>query len=205
MSELRVFDIPQLSPIPAFYYANSICVKDYYDKNYIKGMNEEDMDSLVWEAVEFYSAESELQYVSIMAARYAAKITKKTKTADALVKADSRKFWLITFTSDPDKTEDQNRLDITRYRQAHFKKYKYVYTEERDSADSKKYHQHILIECPLKVVHTKQNLKPAAYYKGNINNQKVSPTRSSIDNIIYYLNKETPAKGDVDYFLNLQF
>lgn len=205
MPELRVFEIPEMNPIAAFYYTNSICVKDYYDKNYIKGLSSEDMDALVWEAVDFHSAQSEVQYVSIMAARYAAKLAKKTKVAEALTKADPRKFWLITFTSDPNKSEDQNRLDITRYRQSHFKKYKYIYTEEKDSAESGKYHQHILIECPLKVVHTKQNLKPAAYYKGNVNCQKVSPTRASIDNIINYLNKETPVKGDVEHFLNLQF
>lgn len=205
MPELRVFEIPALSPIPAFYYDNSICVKDYFDKNYLKGMTSEDMDALVWEAVEFYTNQSEVQYVSIMAARYAAKITKKVKCADALKKADKRKFWLITFTSDPKKSEDQNRLDITRYRQSHFKNYKYIYSEEKESADSKKYHQHILIEAPLKVVHTKQNMKPAAYYQGNANVAGVCPTRADINRVIEYLNKETPAKGDVEYFLNLQF
>lgn len=206
MPELRVFEIPQMNPIAAFYYTNSICVKDYYDKNYIKGLTSEDMDALVWEAVDFHSAQSEVQYVSIMAARYAAKLARRTNTAKALSKADKRKFWLVTFTSDPNKSEDQNRIDITRYRQGHFEKYKYVYTEEKESAESKRYHQHVLIEAPLKVVHTKQNLKPANYYKGNIRVDAATPTRESINFLINtYFSKENKPKGDIEYFLNLQF
>lgn len=202
---LLEFEIPSLNPSAAWLLDNCPSIKEYYEENMMDGV---DPNLLVMEALDFYMlgnyTEDKL-HLMICWAHYNNKLLSRKVVRQAIEKSDKRTFYFVTFTSDPDKSEDENRLNITRYRQSHFKKYKYMYTEEKQSADSEKYHQHILIECPLKVVHTKQNLKPAAYYKGNINVQKVTPDKASILRIIEYMKKESLPKGDVEYFLTLQF
>lgn len=199
---LLEFEISSLTPSSEYLLANSEYIRQYYEENMMDGV---DVNQLVVEALESMPYSENFMILMINWANFNNKLLMKRTVSQAIKNSDKRTFYLITFTSDPEKTEEENMLNITRYRQSHFKKYKYAWTFEKDSAESGKYHQHVLIECPLKVVHTKQNLKPAAYYKGNINVQKVSPTSASIKNIINYLGKENAPKGDVEYFLNLKF
>lgn len=205
MPELKEFFESSLHPVAEYYLMNSITVRQYYNDNWFKGVDE---NELVDEAVCMNIHIEEVQQMLFMSVHFVNKLLKTDpvkKSIGNIERQSGRTFYLVTFTSDPEKDEVQNICDITKYRQNHFKKYKYVYAEEKDSSNSKKYHQHILIECPLKVVHTKQNLKPAGYYKGNINVKRVTATKPSVDRVLEYLSKEKPAKGDVDYFLNLQF
>lgn len=203
---LLEFEIASLHPFNQYLLDNCETIRKYYDDNFIKGF---DPDALVIEAMDYYLDSSpfndEKLALIINWTHFIHRQSSKKQVRQAIENGDKRTFYLITFTSDPNKTEEENMLNITRYRQSHFKKYKHVYVAEKDSADSGKYHQHVLIECPLRVVHTKQNLKPANYYKGNINVQRVSSTKSSINNILSYLSKENSPKGDLDYFLHLQF
>jgi len=76
-------------------------------------------------------------------------------------------LFLITLTSKEEWTEVQAKTKIDKYRESHFKKYKYVYVEEHGT-DNGKYHQHILVRSKSNF-HTGQNLRPTKYYDANIN------------------------------------
>lgn len=197
--------VKSLHPVSEFYLTNSIIVRKYYEDNYVKGVDE---NELVDEAVVENIHMEEVQLMLMCSVAFVNKLLKTKPVQSALKKiGDHRdKFYLITLTSDPNVSEEDNMINITRYRKAHFDKYKYVYVAEKHSANSERYHQHILIECPYRVQRTDQNLKPANYYKGNINVKPVTMTRPSVLRIIQdYFSKENKPLGDLDYFLKYQF
>lgn len=201
------FEVPSLNPSAEWLLNNCPFIKEYYEENMMDGVSP---NLLVGEALDAYmdygTFNEDKLALMVCWSHYNLKLLSRKKVSQAIHKSDKRTFYLVTFTSDPGKSEDDNRLDITRYRQSHFKKYKHVWVEEKESAESQKYHQHVLIECPMKVVRRDQNLKPAAYYKAHVNVRKATPTKSSIDRIILdYFSKENKPKGDLDYFLKLQF
>ncbi len=200
---LLEFEISSLTPSSEYLLANSEYIRQYYDENMMDGV---DVNQLVVEALESMPYSDDFMYLMINWANFNNRLLRRPAVSRAIMNSDKRTFYLITFTSDSKKTEEQNIIDITRYRINHFKKYKYVWVEEKESAESKRYHQHILIECPARVARTDQNLKPAEYYKGNVNVRKATPTKASIDRMIKdYFSKENKPKGDLEYFLNLKF
>lgn len=204
---LLEFEEPSLSQTSEWLLANSETIRKYFEEHKELCFTSGDLNQLVMEALESLPYTEDYLILMINLAQYTNRLLSRRPVRQAIAAGaggDKRTFFFVTFTSDPEKSEDDNILDITRYRQSHFKKYKYTWVGEKDSAESGKYHQHVLIECPKKVVHTQQNLKPAGYYKGNINVQKVTPTKASINNIITYMKKEGQIpKGDIEYFLNL--
>lgn len=121
---------------------------------------------------------------------------------------DPRNIWWVTFTSDPKKSDEQNKKDIDRYRHSMFKRFKYCWVEEKKSADSDKYHQHVLVQCAQENVHTGQGLKrdhKTHYYSAEVVKVLRQPyTKIGIKNRIeVYMSKENKPQGDCKYFLDL--
>lgn len=195
---------PELHPVYEFYMMNSYTIRQYVKDHWEEGYNNGDLMRLIDEAIDF-SMNDEIIEVLRMSVSFVDRLLRPMKVRQAISEnCNKRTFYLVTFTSDPLKSEYENMVDIDRFRLSHFKKYKHCFVSEKESAENKKYHVHVLIECPLRVVHTKQNLKPVKYYKGNVNVQKVTPTKPSILRIVKdYFTKENKPKGDVDYFLNI--
>lgn len=131
---------------------------------------------------------------------------RKEKMEKALKKVENAEYsnwWLITLTSKPEWSEEQAKIKIDKYREAHFHSYinKYVWVEEHGT-ESEKYHQHILVETTNKKqrFHTGINLKTTKYYDANINIQRVVNTPVSKGNVLKYLTKENQPQGCVAHF-----
>lgn len=107
-------------------------------------------------------------------------------------------LFFITLTSKEEWTEKEAKAKIDKYRTSHFKKYKYIYTEEHGT-DNNKYHQHILVKSKSNF-HTGQNLRPTKYYDANINVKKCTNTQTSINNLKIYMSKENKFIGDIKEF-----
>lgn len=119
---------------------------------------------------------------------------------------DPRNIWWITLTSDPEKSEEQNKKDIDKFRNSKFKNFKYVWVEEHGT-QSERYHQHIMVQGPQKKFHTQQGLKrnEGHYYTAKVIDVQRQPyTEAGINNRIkIYMSKENKPQGDVEYFLDL--
>lgn len=131
-------------------------------------------------------------------------VQKEQEMMDKLSNLQKTKYtnwWFITLTSKEGWSEELAKCKIDKYRQSHFKNYKYIWVEEHGT-ESEKYHQHILVETWTKEqrFHTGINLKPTKYYDANINIQRVTDTYQSKDNIIKYIQKENKPQGDLKHF-----
>lgn len=138
----------------------------------------------------FYSEHS----ISDTVIQYAKMDLMNIKKLNAAMKS-SRKFWFITLTSKEEWQEFESKQKIDKYRESHFRLYKYCWTEEHGT-EGGKYHQHILVEGDR--FHTGQNLKPTKYYDANINVKRVEG--GTVHNIIKYMSKENPIQGNVEHF-----
>lgn len=206
---LLEFYEPTVHPFNQYLLDNCESIRKYYDENYMDGF---EPDELVNEAMDHYLdstpfSDEKLSLI-INWTHYIFSKTKRTKKPQVQkVSDDKRLFHHVIFSSDPSKSEEQNIKDIDRYRNAHFKNYKHCWVSEKFSADSERYHVHCLIECPMKVVHRKQNLKPASYYKGAVMVNKGSGGKpfpqKDIGNLLVYFEKENEVKGDLEYFKNI--
>lgn len=204
---LKIIETEPLNPVTSYYVNNLPELRNYLQ--IVDPHNDYDWNDTVYMWMSSNMYKPEVQNVVISYAKMDIKMYERNKKLAKQVSNSQKKqltgrFWLVTFTSDPDKDEIQNICDMNKYRIAHFKKYKYCYVEEKKSADSEKYHQHILIEAPLRVVHTGQNLKPCAYYKGNKNTKPIPTTKKAIEDTMKYLQKENVLQGSVGYFLSLK-
>lgn len=117
----------------------------------------------------------------------------KREKVRKVMKRNFGKRWFITLTSKPEWTEKESKERIDKYRQNHFKKYKYIWTEEH-GGENGGYHQHILVEGEY--FHTGQNLKPTSYYDANINVLRCGKNNGLFE----YMNKESQIQGNTDYF-----
>lgn len=204
---LKIIETEPLNPVTSYYVNNLPDLRNFLQ--IADPDNDYDWNETVYQWMSCNMYKPEVQNVVISYAKIDIAMYERNKRLARQVASDRAKkltgrFWLVTFTSDPEKDEIQNICDMNRYRIAHFKKYKYCYVEEKESSDSKRYHQHIMIEAPLKVVHTGQNLKPCAYYKGNKNVKVIPSTKKAIEDTMKYLQKENILQGSVSHFLSLK-
>lgn len=174
-----------------YYYKNCQLVRELYDDRYYEGCNQNQM---LYDIVDKHMYDSTVQSAVFGYAKTYAYIkniidSKKTKYT---------KFWLITLTSKPEWDEIEAKAKIDKYRETHFKKYRYVFCEEHGT-ESEKYHQHILVENEGRF-HTGINLKPTKYYDANINIKRVVDRHNSVRDVLEYMKKENPLQGNLQFF-----
>lgn len=181
----------QLLAHNAYYYRNSIFIREKYDERYYDNIDqnflmdcilEENMSNESVQSVIFGFAKTYSYIKSIVDSR-------KTKFTD---------WWFITLTSKEEWSESEAKEKIDKYRESHFKKYKYVWVEEHGDVNEK-YHQHIVVESRGRF-HTGINLKPTMYYDANINVKRVTDTHRSKQDILLYIQKENKPKGNLQHF-----
>lgn len=185
-----VVDTSDLNIQNRYYYNNSQALREIYDERYYDGI---DQNWLVYDITERHMSNENIRSAIFGFAKYYNILccidNKTTKYTN---------WWFITLTSKEEWGEELAKVKIDKYREAHFKLYKYIWVEEHGT-DSDKYHQHILVESS-KRFHTGINLKPTKYYDANINIKRVTDTHNSKTNIVKYMTKENKPQGNLQHF-----
>lgn len=172
-----------------YYYKESQTLRELYDDRYYEGI---DQNWLIENIIDNNRSDETIQAAIIGCAKMMAKIQpQKNKYSD---------LWLITLTSKDEWDEIEAKAKIDKYRESHFKKYKYIWVEEH-GGESGKYHQHILVESKNRF-HTGINLKPSKYYDANINVERVKNGMNDKANVIKYMTKENKPQGNLQYFMS---
>lgn len=186
-----VVNTDQLYPQNAYYYRNSIFIREKYDDRYYEEIDQNFLMECILD--ENMSNECVQSVVIGFAKTYTylrcVVDSKKQKMTD---------WWFITLTSKEEWSEDESKEKIDKYRDSHFKKYKYIWVEEHGE-ENEKYHQHILVESTGRF-HTGINLKPTKYYDANINVKRVTDTHRSKEDIVKYMSKENKPQGNLQHF-----
>lgn len=184
-------DISNLNIQTLYYYRNSTKVREEYNERYYP---EIDQNWLVHDITERFMYDENVQSAVFGFAKYynlICSVNNKSKTKYTT-------WWFITLTSKEEWSEEESKEKIDKYRESHFKKYKYIWVEEHGT-ESEKYHQHVLVDSAGRF-HTQINLKSTKYYDGNINIKRVTDTYNSKSNIIKYMSKENAPQGCLQHF-----
>lgn len=196
-----VYDIVEIAPEVrvdqlmyhnAYYYRNSQYVREKYNERYY---DEIDQNFLMDCIIEENMSNECVQSVLFGFAKTYSYIKRCIVDTQRPGHSD---WWFITLTSKEDWSEKEAKEKIDKYRESHFKKYKYIWVEEHGE-ENEKYHQHILAENKGRF-HTGINLKPTQYYDANINVKRVTDTHRSKQDILKYLQKENEPQGDLQHF-----
>lgn len=168
-------------------------MRNKYNEHYYTGCNPKEICYNVFDRywyTEGNNIVNTVMKVNIIMLKKKSKVITSSQITDNL--------FFITLTSKEEWTEIEAKAKIDKYRTSHFKKYKYIYTEEHGT-DNSKYHQHILVKTKGNF-HTGQNLRPTKYYDANINVKKCTNTQVSINNLKIYMSKENKFVGDIKEF-----
>lgn len=202
MAKIIEYEEDVLHPVYQFYYDDCALVRKIFDEEYNDKYTYK--NDLIADIVNDYTHLEEVQKSIIACAHFVnGLITKEQRrnrngigrAINKVINDDKPKLWFITFTLEEDKSKDIIELKrrLITGRQRLLKKYKYIYVEEEQSADNKRYHQHIIVEGEY--FNTTKNMRKADYYSGNINIKRIY-TDNGIEK---YLSKENNPKGDIDY------
>lgn len=191
-------------PYAKFIYDNSEVIKREFDDIYLKGM---DVNRLVLELIDDHISKADVQN-AIFASVYNDHII-FPKVSQASSKAQVTKIptiYQFIFTSDENKSDEQNRADILRYMdRPSIKKFPHIWVEEKESADSKRFHIHMLIQCPYANTRRDQYLKPTNYYNSVIRVTTIDKNKKHLKHMLNtYLVKENSVNGNIQFFKDLE-
>lgn len=176
-----------LRPDNLYYYKESQTLRELYDERFYEGI---DQNWLIENIIDNNRSDETIQAAIIGCAKMISKLKpQKNKYTN---------WWFITLTSKEEWSEIDAKAKIDKYRESHFKKYKYMWVEEHGE-DNGKYHQHILVESD-KRFHTGVNLKPSKYYDANINIKRVGNLFDDKKNVYEYMFKENTPQGNLQHF-----
>lgn len=191
----NVVNVDELSACNSYYYKHCQLIRDLYNERFYDGCNQ---NLIVDQITESYMYDETVQSAVIGLAKV---LTRLSFLKDTKKENKYTNYWFITLTSKDEWNETDAKQKIDKFRESHFKKYKYIYCEEHGT-NSEKYHQHVLVYNTGRF-HTGINLKSTKYYDANINIQRVSNKPNSLKNIIEYMKKENDIKGDLQFFSSI--
>lgn len=188
---------PPLNVLNQWWYDNVDFVRSYCDKHHIECTDLNDTVEEATEELHLIDVQFWIDCVVRMTYQIPGMLPGRRRPKVVLQQNVSN-WWLITLTSKAEWNEAEAKERIDRYRESHFKKYKYVWVEEHGT-ESDRYHQHI-VAYNEKRFHTGINLQSTKYYDANINIKRVSNDDGSKERVIRYLGKENDPKGDIEFF-----
>lgn len=193
-----VAPLEELHHLHRFYCNNCSRVKDEYNERYYLGCDANRIVDKIMDDFISYEDVKQVLFKTVGNVALWNLIEGKTKMPDQKIPT----IYHITFTSDPNKSEEQNAFDITRYRKR-LEKFPHFWVWEHGTT-SEKYHQHMVVQCPYKDQRRDQNLKPTNYYNARVHSEPVERNKLHLRRLVNeYLCKENKPEGDLEYFRNL--